>query len=167
MIQTALTAQAKIYQQESESKERALIKDFEARLLKATAVNKTPPGSPTSSTRSTVRKTCLNMGSSVIYNGLGGTSTSAMSKAAVGRASALASASSSSTSTQEDFYKTFSMDQTKIEKSLNERDEDPVTDSGLVASLKFFDDYNHQGGRKPLREFLDLLGSEPWSGFRG
>ena len=77
-----------------------------------------------------------------------------MSKAVVGRASALASASSSSTSTQEDFYKTFSMDQTKIEKSLNEQDEAPVTDSGLVASLKFFDDYNHRGGRKSLREFL-------------
>ena len=46
------------------------------------------------------------------------------------------------------------MDQTKIEKSLNERDEDPVTDSGLVASLKFFDDYNHRGGHKSLREFL-------------
>ena len=77
-----------------------------------------------------------------------------MSKAAVGRASALASASFSSTSVQEDFYTTFSMDQTQIEKSLNKRDEDPVTDSGLVASLKFFDDYNHRGGRKSLREFL-------------
>ena len=31
------------------------------------------------------------------------------------------------------------MDQTKIEKSLNEREEDPVTDSGLVASLTFFE----------------------------
>ena len=46
------------------------------------------------------------------------------------------------------------MDQSKIEKSLNEREEDPATDSGLVASLKFFDDYNHRGGRKSLREFL-------------
>ena len=43
------------------------------------------------------------------------------------------------------------MDQSKIEKSLNEREEDPVTDSGLVASLKFVDD---RGGRKSLREFL-------------
>ena len=92
--------------------------------------------------------------SSVLYNGLGGTSKSTLSKAAVGRASALASASSSSTSTQEDFYKLLTMDQSKIEKSLNERDDDPVTDSGLVASLKFFDDYNHKGGRKYLREFL-------------
>ena len=90
----------------------------------------TLPASPTnSSTRSTVPRTRLNMGSpSVLYNGLGGTSTSAMSKA-VGRASALASASSSSTSTQEDFYKLLTMDQSKIEKSLNEREEDPVTDS--------------------------------------
>ena len=63
-----------------------------------------------------------------------------MSKAAMGRASALASASSSSTSTPEDFYKLLTMDQPKIEKSLNEREEDPVTDSGLVAFLKFFDD---------------------------
>ena len=31
-----------------------------------------------------------------------------------------------------------------MEKSLNEREEDRVTDSGLVASLKFFDDYNHR-----------------------
>ena len=46
------------------------------------------------------------------------------------------------------------MDQPKIEKFLSERDDDPVTDSGLVASLKFFDDYNHKGGRKSLREFL-------------
>ena len=96
------------------------------------------------------------MGSSVIYNGSGGTSTSTISKAAVSRAFALASASSSSTSAQEDFYKTFSMDQTEIEKSLNEREEDPVTDSGLVASLKFFDDYNHRRGIKSLR---DILGS--------
>ena len=63
----------------------------------------------------------------------------------------MASASSSSTSTQEDFYKLLTMDQSKIEKSLNEREEDPVTDSGLVA---FFDDYNYRGGRRPLREFL-------------
>ena len=99
------------------------------------------------------------MGSSVHYNGLGGTSTSAISQAAAKRASALASAtsassSSPSTSVEEDYYKTFSMDQTKIEKSLKEREEDPVTDSGLVASLKFFDDYNHHGGRKFLRDFM-------------
>ena len=50
MIQTALAAQATIHQQESESREWALIKDFEARLLKATAVNKAPPGSSSSST---------------------------------------------------------------------------------------------------------------------
>ena len=84
------------------------------------------------------------MGSpSLVYNGLGGTSTSAMSKATVSRASALASASSSSTFPQEDSYKMLTLDQSKIEKSLNERKGDPVTDSGLVASLKFFDDYNH------------------------
>ena len=58
----------------------------------------TSPASPTnSSTRLTVPRTRLIMGSpSVFYNGLFST-TSAMSKAAVGRASALASASSSST----------------------------------------------------------------------
>ena len=154
MIQPALAAQATIHQKESEFRERALVKDFEDRLLKSTTAVKTLPRSPTCSTRSTVNKTCLNMGTSVTYNGLGGTSTSAMSKAAVSRASALASTSSSSTSDQEDFYKAFSMDQTKIENSLNEREEDPVTDSGLVASLKFFDDYNHRGRRKSLREFL-------------
>ena len=67
----------------------------------------------------------------------------------------VSAASSSSTATQEDFYKLLTiMDQSKIEKSLNEREETPVTDSGLVASLKFFDDYNHRGGRKSLREFL-------------
>ena len=83
MIQTALAAQATIHQKEFESKERALVKDFNERLLQATAV-KTPPGSPTSST-------CLNMGSSVI----GGKSTSAISKAAVSRASALVASASS------------------------------------------------------------------------
>ena len=39
LIQTALAAQATIHQQESESRERVLIKDFEAWLLEATAVN--------------------------------------------------------------------------------------------------------------------------------
>ena len=118
----------------------------------------TTPTSPTgSSTRSTVPRTRLNMGSpSLVYNGLGGTSTSAMSKAAVGRASALASASSSSTSPQEDFYKLLTIDQSKIEKSLDERTEDPVTELGLMASLKFFDEYNHRGGRKSVRKFPTL-----------
>ena len=89
---SALRRQATIHpQRDSDTRERALIKDFETRLLKATAVNKTPPGSSTpSSTRSTIPRTCLNMGSlSVLYNGPRGTSTSAMSKAAVGRVSAL------------------------------------------------------------------------------
>ena len=102
------------------------------------------------------------MGSpSILYNGLGGTSTSAMSKAALGRESALASASSSSTSTQEDFYKLLIMGQSKTEKSLNEREEDPVTDSGLVASLKFFDDYNHRGVESPYVSSLATPDSEP------
>jgi len=123
----------------------------------SSAVPSSPASPLNSSTRSTVpRGIRLNMGSpsSVLYNGLGGTSTSAMSKAAVGRASALASASSSSTSPQEDFYKLLTMDQSKIEKSLKERTEDPVTESRLMASLTFFDEYNHRGGRKSLREFL-------------
>ena len=128
MIQTALAAQVEVYKKESADRERIILADFAVRLQHATAVTTTPPASPNSSTRSTVPRTCLNMGSpSVLYNGLGGTSTSAMSKAAVGRASALASAPSSSTSTQEDFYKPLTMDQSKIEKSLNEREEDPVT----------------------------------------
>jgi len=92
------------------------------------------------------------MGSSVVYNGLGGTSTSAISQAAVHRNT---SAVASSTPAPKDFYKLFSMDQTKIEKrSLLEREENQVTDSGLVESLKFFDDFNHRGGRKSLRDFL-------------
>ena len=103
--------------------------------------NTTPPVSPRSSTRSTVKRITLNIGSSVVYNRLGGTSNSAISKAVVHRHT---SAVPVSTSTPEDFYKLFSMDQTKIAKSLNESNEDPVTDSGLVTSLKFFDDYNHK-----------------------
>ena len=100
-----------------------MLKDFEDRLQAATAVS-TPPGSPTSST-SPVRRTSLLMGSSVRYNGLGGTSTPAIYQAAAKRSSTLASAtsvssSSPSTSVEEDYYKTFSMDQTKIEKSLDE-----------------------------------------------
>ena len=43
--------------------------------------------------------------------------------------------SASAAPAQEDFYATFARDQTKIEQSLIERDEDPVTDSGLLASL--------------------------------
>ena len=45
------------------------------------------------------------------------------------------------------------MDQTKIERTLLERESNQVTDSGIVASLKFFDDYIHRGGCKSLREF--------------
>ena len=89
---------------------------------------------------------------SLVFNALGGTSTSTMATAAATRASA--PASSSSNPAQEEFYATFARDQTKIEQSLIERDEDPVTDSGLLASLKFFDGYNHKGGRRSLREFL-------------
>jgi hypothetical protein len=77
-----------------------------------------------------------------------------MATAAVARASALAAASSSSNLSQQDFYDSFARDQTKLEQSLIERKDDPVTDSGLLASLKFFDGYNHQGGRRSLREFL-------------
>ena len=119
MIQEALAAQAEVHRRESADRERLLLAGFEVRLQHSSdsAVH-TPPASPNSSTRSTLKRTTLDMDSSVVYTGLGGTSTSALSKAAVSRASALASVSSSSTSTQEDFYKTFSMDQTKIEKSL-------------------------------------------------
>ena len=82
------------------------------------------------------------MGSpSLVFNGLGGTSTSEMAiPAAVARASALAAASSSSNPSQQDFfYDSFvARDQTKLELSLIERNDDPgvVTDSGLLASLK-------------------------------
>ena len=121
MIQTALAAQAEVYKKESADRERTLLADFEVRLRHATAVT-TPPASPNLSTRSTVKRTTLDTGASLVYNGLGGTSTSAISQAAVHRHT---SAVPASTSTPEDFYKLFSMDQTKIEKSLNE---DPVTD---------------------------------------
>ena len=46
------------------------------------------------------------------------------------------------------------MDQTKLEKHLNDRPKDPLTMPGLFASLKHFDDYNYHGGRKCLREML-------------
>ena len=105
------------------------------------------------------------MGSSLIYNGLGGISISAISQAAAHRHT---SAVLSSTPAPEDFYKLFSMDQTKIEKrSLLEREENQVTDSGLVESLKFFDDYNHRGGQKSLRDFLGPTWLRTWSEFRG
>jgi hypothetical protein len=90
----------------------------------------------------------------IVYNELGGTSTSALSQAAVARATSLASASSSLTSNQENLYQLLTMDQSKNERSLTERKEDPVTDSGLAESLKFFDEYNRLGGRRSLREFL-------------
>ena len=149
MIQTALAAQTEAYKTEFADRERILLADFDDRLRRATAV-KAPPSSPDSSTRSTVKRTTLDMDSSLVYNGLGGTSTSAISQAVVNRHT---SAVPPSTSAQEDFYKIFSMDQTKVERSLLEREENQVTDSGLVASLKFFDDYNHRW-RNSLREFL-------------
>jgi len=154
MIQEALATQAEAHNKELAEKLAEQAARF--RTSSASAAHTTPVASPTvSSTRSTVPRTRLNMSSpSLVFNGLGGTSTSAMATAAVNRASALASASSSSNPAQEDFYATFARDQTKIEQSLIERDEDPVTDSGLLASLKFFDSYNHKGGRRSLREFL-------------
>ena len=91
---------------------------FQNSSASASAAPTTPAASPTaSSTRSTVPRNRLNMGSSsLVYNRLGGTSTSAISQAAVHRHT---SAVPVSTSTPEDFYKlVFSMDQTKIEKSL-------------------------------------------------
>ena len=102
------------------------------------------------------------MGSpSLVFNGLGGTSTSEMATAAVARASALAAASSNPS--QQDFYDSFARDQTKLELSLIERKDDPVTDSGLLASLKFFDGYNHQGGRKQINYGLspNVVGWSP------
>ena len=97
ILEEALAAQAEAHRKELAAQA--------ARFQTSSAVP-TPPVSPTnSSTRSTVpRGTRLNMGSpsSVLYNGLGGTSTLVLSQAAVGRASALASAASSSASTQED-----------------------------------------------------------------
>ena len=102
LIQDALAAQADNHRTEL----AALAARFQN--SSASAVPTTPASPTASSTRSTVPRTHLNMGSpSLVYNGLGGTSTSALSKAAVGQASALASASSSLTSTQEDFYNLF------------------------------------------------------------
>ena len=155
MIQEALATQAEAHNKELAEKLAEQAARF--RTSSASAAHTTPVAcSPTvSSTRSTVPRTRLNMSSpSLVFNGLGGTSTSAMATAAVNRASVLASASSSSNPAQEDFYATFARDQTKIEQSLIERDKDPVTDSELLASLKFFDGYNHKGGRRSLREFL-------------
>ena len=87
MIQEALVAQAEVHRKESADRERLLLAGFEVRLQlehssSATATVRTPPASPNSSTRSTVKRTTLDMGSSVVYNGLGGTSTSAISQAA-------------------------------------------------------------------------------------
>ena len=149
MIQDALAAQAEIHRKDLAA---------QAAHFRNSSAVPTPPASPTnSSTRSTVKGTRLNLGSpSLVFNGLGGTSTSDMATAAVDRASALAAASSSSNLSQQDFYNSFARDQTKLELSLIERKVDPVTDSGLLASLKFFDSYNHQGGRRSLREFLGL-----------
>ena len=133
MIQEALAAQAEVHRKELATQA--------ARFQTSSAVP-TPPASPTnSSTRSTVKGTRLNMGPpSLVFNGLGGTSTSEMATAAVARASALAAASSSSNPSQQDFfYDSFvARDQTKLELSLIERNDDPgvVTDSGLLASLK-------------------------------
>ena len=84
MIQTALAAQGEVYKKESADRERTLLADFEVRLRHATAVT-TPPASPNLSTRSTVKRTTLDMGSSLVYNGLGDTSTSAISQAAAHR----------------------------------------------------------------------------------
>ena len=81
MIQEALDAQAEVHRKELAA---------QAAHFQTSSAVPTPPASPTNpSTRSTVpRGTRLNMGSpsSVLYNGLGGTSTLALSKAAVGRA---------------------------------------------------------------------------------
>ena len=94
---TGITAEAiqQMIQQALDTQAEAHRKELAAQAVHyqtSSAVPSPPLASPpNSSTRSTVpRGIRLNMGSpsSVFYNGLGGTSTSAMSKAAVGRASA-------------------------------------------------------------------------------
>ena len=78
MIQDALATQAEVHRTEL----AALAAHFQN--SPALAV-RTPPASPRSSTRSTAKRTTLDMSSSLVYNGLGGTSTSAISQAAVYR----------------------------------------------------------------------------------
>ena len=96
LIQDALAAQAYIHRTELP----ALAARFQN--SSASAAPTTPAYPAATSTRSTVPRTRLNMGSpSLIYNGLGGTSTSAISQAAVHRHT---SAVPVSTSTPEDFY---------------------------------------------------------------
>ncbi len=141
----ALAAQAATHRQDMDAQAARLQRPS------SSAAPSSPASSTASSTRSTVPRTRLNMSSpSLVYNGLGGTSTSVLSQAAVGRASA----SSSSVSSPEDLYKLLTLDQSKNKRSFTERKEDPVTESGLVSSLKFFDEYNHLGGRRSLSEFL-------------
>ena len=154
LIQQALTAQAEIHRKELAEQTRVSA-EIVARLQRSSSsAVRTPPLSP-SSKSTTVPRARLDMGSpQIVYNELGGTSTSALSQAAVARATGLASASSSLTSNQENLYQLLTMDQSKNERSLTERKEDPVTDSGLAESLRFFDEYNRLGGRRSLREFL-------------
>jgi len=95
-IQDALVAQADTHRTE--------LATLAARFQNSSAsAVPTPPAYPTaSSTRSKVPRTRLHMGSpSLVYNGLGGTSTSLISQAAVHRHT---SAVPVSTSTPEDFY---------------------------------------------------------------
>ena len=118
MIQEALATQAEAHNKELAAKlaeQAARVRTSSA----SSAAHTTPVASPTaSSTRSTVPRTRLNMSSpSLVFNALGGTSTSAMATAAATRASA--PASSSSNPAQEDFYATFARDQTKIEKTIS------------------------------------------------
>jgi len=98
LIQQALTAQAEIHRKELAEQTR-VSDEIVARLQRSSSsAVRTPPLSP-SSTRTTVPRARLDMGSpQIVYNELGGTSTSALSQAAVARATGLASASSSLTS---------------------------------------------------------------------
>ena len=110
---------------------------------------------------SPLRRTNLTKTSGLLYNSLGGISSTPL--ATMPRPSSATSTSSTGISptanaqtTAAYQFQTKSLSQSQLEKDLIQRSHEPITEQGLYARLQYFDDYNKLGGRKGLREVMEV-----------
>ena len=106
--------------------------------------------------------TNLTKTSGLSYNSMGvisSTPLATMSRPSLSTSAGTSTASSgggTQVSTSQDYFQTMSLGQSQVEKDLNQRPDDPVTEKGLYARLQAFDDYNELGGRRGLREVMGV-----------
>ena len=105
----------------------------------------------------------LNRTSGLSYNSMGGISSTPLATmpqpVPAGHTSASSGDNSSTANAQPaaaDYFQTMSLNQSKVEKDLVQRPDDPVTEQGLYARLQNFDTNNELGGRKGLREVMGV-----------